>query len=110
TGFEANIEPQMFQQAAGEYKMPAQMAESLGQFGAPTMPTMQNTPALNIAPASLIQATANAQQAQQQTYNDQQSQYNNMMSGIFGIPTALLGGWASAGGLSALTPLLAAAI
>lgn len=110
TGFEANIEPQMFNQAASEYEMPAQMAESLGQFGTPTLPTMQNTPTLNIQPANLIGATANAQQAQQQAYQDEMNQYSNMMSGIFGIPTALLGGWASAGGLSTLAPTLAAAI
>lgn len=110
TGFEANIEPQMFNQAASEYEMPAQMAESLGQFGAPTLPTMQNTPTLNIHEANLVGATANAQQAQQQAYQDEMNQYSNMMSGIFGIPTALLGGWASAGGLSTLAPALAAAI
>jgi len=102
TGFEANIEPQMFQQATTEYTMPAQLAESLGQFGSPTGPTFQNTPALQIQPANLIGATANAQQAQQQTYQDQMAQYNNMMSGIFGIPTAILGGWAKGGGLQSL--------
>jgi len=102
TGFEANIEPQMFQQATTEYTLPAQLAESLGQFGSPTGPTFQNTPALQIQPANLIGATANAQQAQQQTYQDQMAQYNNMMSGIFGIPTAILGGWAKSGGASSL--------
>jgi hypothetical protein len=111
TGFEASIEPKMFQQAATTYQMPAQMAESLGQFGSPTAPTFQNTPSLNIQPANLIGATANAQTAQQQTYQDQLAQNNAMMSGMFGIPTAILGGWAKSGGMQDLMsalPLMAA--
>jgi hypothetical protein len=101
TGFISQIEPQMFQQATQEYQMPAQMAESLAQFGAPTNPTQSftSTPSLNITPANLTQATANAQQAQQQTYQDQLAQNNAMMSGLFGVGSAVLGGWAKNGGV-----------
>jgi len=102
TGFISQIEPQMFQQAQTQYLTPAQLATTLGAYGAPTQPTFQNTPQLQIQPANLVGATANAQQAAQQTYQDQLQQNNSMMSGLFGIPTALLGGWAKSGGLSSL--------
>lgn len=102
TGFEAQIEPQMYQQAYQTYGLPAQMAGTLAGLGAPSNPTFQTTPQLNIQPANLIGATANAQQAQQQSYQDQLQQSQAMMSGLFGIPTALLGGWAKSGGLSSL--------
>lgn len=102
TGFESTMEPQMFQQAMQSYLMPAQLGGTLAGFGAPTNPTFQNTPGLNIAPADLVGATANAQKAQQATYDAQMKQNNAMMSGLFGIPTAALGGWANAGGLSSL--------
>jgi len=111
TGFESQIEPQMFQQAAATYQMPAQMAMSLGQFGSPTAPTFQNTPSLSVQPANLIGATANAQAAQQKTYEDKLAQNNAMMSGLFGIPTAIMGGWAKSGGvqdLMAALPMMAA--
>jgi len=111
TGFESQIEPQMFQQAQSTYLMPAQLGESLSGFGSPTQPTFGTTPSLSIQPANLIGATANAQQAQQQTYQDQLAQNNSMMSGLFGIPTAILGGWAKGGGVQSLLgalPLLGA--
>jgi hypothetical protein len=102
TGFLAQMEPQMYQQATQSYQMPETMAGTLAQLGAPTSPTFQNTPQLNIQPANLIGATANAQQAQQQSYQDQLAQSQAMMSGLFGIPTAVLGGMAKSGTLGSL--------
>lgn len=102
TGFEASIEPQMYQQATSSYELPAQLAGSLAQLGAPSSPTFQSTPQLSIQPANLVGATANAQTAQQQTYQDQVNQNNAMMSGLFGIGTTALGvlGAPFTGGLS----------
>lgn len=102
TGFESQIEPQMFQQAQSTYLMPAQLGGTLAGLGSPTMPAFTPQPGLNVQPANLIGATANAQQAQQQSYQDQLQQSQAMMSGLFGIPTAVLGGWAKGGGLSSL--------
>jgi hypothetical protein len=102
TGFESTMEPQMYQQAYQNYITPAQLGGTLAGLGAPQAPTFQNTPQLNIQPANLIGATANAQQANEQNYQSQLQQSNAMMSGLFGIPTALLGGWANSGGLSSL--------
>lgn len=108
TGFESTIEPQMFQQAMQSYLTPASLATALAGFGGPTNPTFQNTPGLNITPANLIGATANAQTANEASYQDQLKQSQAEMSGLFGIPTALLGGWAgSAGGSAALSALMA---
>lgn len=104
SGFVASTLPQMFSQAQSEYNEPAQLAGSLQGLSSPTTPNSSfvNTPQLNIAPANLIGATANAQSAQQQTYQDQLQQQNALMSGLFGIPTAVLGGLAKGAGGSLL--------
>jgi hypothetical protein len=104
TGFEASIEPQMYQQATSSYELPLTMATTEAGFASPANvnQNLTQTPALNIQPANLIGATANAQTAQQQTYQDQLQQNNAMMSGLFGVGSAALGGWANSGGLSSL--------
>jgi len=107
TGFEAQIEPQMYQQAYQTYGLPASLAGTLAGLGAPTNPTFQSTPQLAIQPANLIGATANAQTAAEASYQDQLKQSQAMMSGLFGVPTALLGGWAQSGGLSSLMGAMA---
>jgi len=112
TGFEAQMEPQMYQQAYQNYMTPASLGGTLAGLGAPSNPTFQSTPQLNIQPANLIGATANAQQAAEASYQDQLKQSQAMMSGLFGIPTALLGGWAKSGGMQDLMgslPMLAMA-
>jgi hypothetical protein len=110
SGFVANIEPQMYQQALSTYELPATLGGQLTSEGSSTNPTFQQTPGLTVQPANLVGATANAQQANQQSYQDQVTQYNNMMSGLMGIPTAILGGWAKAGGASAAAAALPAAL
>lgn len=110
TGFESQIEPQMFNQAMQTYKMPAELAGSLAGFGAPKDPTWTQTPQLSIAPADLTGATASANQANMEAYKAKQAQNSSMMSGLFGIPTAVLGGMGQAGAFSGLmgaAPLMA---
>lgn len=102
TGFESTMEPQMYQQAYQNYMTPAQLGGTLANFGAPTAPTWNNTPNLNIQSPDLIGATNSANTANMAAYNAQNSKNNAMMSGLFGIPTAVLGGWAGSGGLSSL--------
>jgi hypothetical protein len=114
TGFISQIEPQMYNQATSSYELPLQMAQSEAQFGAPANvnQNLTQTPGLSIQPADLESATQTAEQMQQQTYQDQLQQNTAMMSGLFGIPTAVLGGLAKSGGLSSLlsaAPLAAAA-
>lgn len=109
TGFESQIEPQMYAQAQQNYLMPAQLGGSLAQMGAPTSPNASfvNAPALNIQPANLVGATANAQAAQEKTYQDQLAQSQAMMSGLFGTGSAVLGGWAKNGGVQSLMGAMA---
>ncbi len=102
SGFVANIEPQMFQQALQTYNEPAQLGTSLAQFGAPTNPNQSfvSTPQLNIQPADYTGAVASSNQANMAAFQAQLQQNNAMMSGLFGIPTAVLGGLAKSGGLN----------
>ncbi len=74
---------------------------SLANFGSPGTPTSQlvQTPGLNISPADVTSATATENKALSDSYAAKQQQYSNMMSGLMGIPSAVLGGWAKSGGL-----------
>lgn len=104
TGFLANIEPQMYQQATSTYELPAQLAGSLSALGAPASENanLTTTPANTDQPANLIGATANANTANQATYQDQVQANTAFNSGLFGIGSAALGLAASpfTGGLS----------
>lgn len=102
TGFESTMEPQMYAQAYQNYMTPATLGGTLAGLGAPTNPTFQTTPSLTVQPANLIGATANADSANMAAYTAQNNQNNAMMSGLFGIPTSVLGGWAGSGGVSSL--------
>lgn len=102
TGFESTIEPTMFNQAMQSYMLPASLGGTLANLGSPTMPTWNNTPSLNIQSPDLIGATNSANTANMAAYNAQLNQNSAMMSGLFGIPSALLGGWAKGGGLQSL--------
>lgn len=109
SNFAAQTQPQAMQEANTLYQMPAQMAESLAQFGQPgsVNNNLTTTPGLNVQPANLTGATATENQSLNTQYQAQNQQYQNMMSGIFGIPTAVLGGWAgSPSGGSAISSAL----
>lgn len=113
TGFQASMQPELLKQAIAAYMMPAQLGGQLTGMGSPTAPSWVNTPGLSIQPANLIGATANYDAAAQKAYESDLSQKNAMMSGLFGIPSAVLGGWAQSGGLQsamAAAPALMAAI
>jgi hypothetical protein len=85
------MQPQVFQQALQQYELPLQTASGLlGLSAPPTAPQFQQTPTAQIQPP------AYASLAEQQ-YGQQQAQNTAMMQGLFGIPTALAGGWARAG-------------
>lgn len=109
TGFLAQAEPQAYSQALTNYTLPASLAAALGTYGTPTTPNFQTTPTANYQPPNYTGAVANYNQAEIQNYQNQLNQYGNEMSGIFGIPTAILGGWASSpSGGSALSGLFGA--
>lgn len=106
TGFLAQAQPQAFSEASALYNEPAQLASALmGEVSPATVGTSTAaTSPLAIQPANLIGATATAEQMQQKTYEDQLAQQQAAWSGIFGIPSAVLGGWAR-GGFSGLGSL-----
>lgn len=101
-GFLSNIEPQMFDQSVRSYMLPAQLSGSLSGFGAPKDPTWTQTPQLNIGPADLTGATASANQANMEAYKAESAKNNAMMSGLFGIPTSIIGGMATGGAFNPL--------
>lgn len=109
TGFLAQAEPQAYSQAVSQYGLPISTTAALEGVSGVTNPSFSPTPALNVQPPNYIGASANSAQIAQENYKNQMAQYSNMMSGMFGIPTALLGGWAgSPAGGAALTSAFAA--
>jgi hypothetical protein len=99
TGYLAQVQPQAYQQATSQYLLPLQTAAAEMGLMNPSALTssMINPPQAKINPADYTGATASYNSAQQQAYQSQLAQQNAMMSGLFGIPTALLGGWAKGG-------------
>lgn len=111
TGFEAQIEPQMYSQATSSYELPAELAESLGAYGTPTTPNSSfvSTPQLSITPANYEGDVSSANSANMAAYQAQLGQSNAMMSGLFGLGSAALGGLAKNGSLTGLSSLFAPA-
>jgi hypothetical protein len=87
--FTMGVEPLAFLQALQQYQLPLQNVQTLMGAGAPTMPNQSfvNTPTAQIQPPD-YQAAVNQQ------YQAQMANYQNMMKGLFAVPTALAGGWA----------------
>lgn len=75
-----------------EYSLPLQTLGALGSYGAPgsVNQNLVNPPQESIAPPDY-------QSLVQQQYKDKLGSYNSMMSGLFSIPSTVLGGWASGG-------------
>jgi hypothetical protein len=100
--FTMGMEPQAFNQAVTQYQLPLQTTEQLMQAGAPTMPNQYfaQTPTSQVQPPDYQTAVA-------QQYQAQMANYQNMMKGLFAVPTALAGGWAMGGfpGMSGLSGL-----
>src|SRR5580765_656136 len=96
TGFLAQIEPQMYQQATSQYMLPMGVSTGLYNMLNPNFFTQSliNPAQASVTPAN-FQSSVNAyQDAQQKAYEQQTKQNTALMSGLFGIPTAVLGGWA----------------
>lgn len=111
TGFLAQAEPAAYAQASNSYTLPLTMAAQQMGLMNPNMVTgsLATTPQNQTQPANLIGATANYNTAQEAAYQDQLKQNTAMMSGLFGIPTSILGGWAgSPAGGAAITSAMGA--
>ena len=85
--FFTQAEPLAFSQALTQYQLPLQNFASLMGMSQPQNPNYVNAPQGQVAPPDY-------QGLAEQQYAQQNQQYGNMMQGLFGIPTALAGGWA----------------
>lgn len=108
SNFLAQAEPQAFQQAAGLYQLPLNMANTMMAGAAPTMPGGQFVQTPQLAGTNLIGATQTEQDALNQQYQAQLAQQQAMMGGIFGLGAAGLGALGQYGGLSNAATILAA--
>lgn len=106
TGFLAQAEPQAYSQSVSSYELPLQTAlQELG-VSAPS-PTGINATSAPTTPLNIASAGPTYAQTAEQNYQQQVAQQGNMLSGLFGIPSAILGGWArSPSGGAALTGLM----
>lgn len=104
------FQPKAFEQAKYLYNLPAMLGTSLAQFAAPGDPKagLIDTPDLNFQPANYIGAAQGMTQALQQQYENELKAYQAKQGGMWGIPTAIAGGWGKAGfpGLGSLGSLL----
>lgn len=97
-------EPQAFSQAMSEYRLPLDTLGMLGGMASPTNPSFMNTPTVNVQPPNYMGAV-------QQNYQAENQNYQNLMKGMFGMGTALIGGparmisggWGSGGGVDPMS-------
>lgn len=94
-----------YELASGLYKMPAELAMLLGQFGSPASATQDFTSHLpQMQPPNLIGAQANMAQQMNDIWKAQTQKYGDLWGGIGKIGSSVLGGWASSpSGGSAIT-------
>lgn len=99
SGFLSQIEPQAYQQAMQNYLMPLQTASGLLGLENPGLVSSGavQTPQLNVGAPDLTSMINAYQNQQMAAYNAQMQQYQAKQSGMWGIPTAILGGWARSG-------------
>lgn len=85
-------EPLAYNQAVESYQLPIQtLGTLLGESQAP------NPNAANVSTPQEQVQSPNYAGLTEQNYQQQLQQYNNTMSGLFNIPSAILGGWAVSG-------------
>ncbi|MFN8992800.1 MAG: hypothetical protein ACK5X3_03905, partial [Pseudomonadota bacterium] len=60
-------------------------------------PSFVNTPQTNVAPTDYLGAVGMQQAALQNQYNQRMQNYQTQLSGLYGLGSAALGGWASGG-------------
>lgn len=95
SNFLASAEPQAYSQAKSTYEEPATLGATLAALGTPGSPNSDFVNAPQLQATNVVGANANQSQAQMAAYNAQNQQYQQMLSGAFGVPSAVLGGWAS---------------
>ena len=106
TGYLAQAEPAAYAQATQSYELPLTMASQEMGLGAPS-PSGINATSAPTTPLSISSAGPTYASTAQDNYNQQVAANSNMLSGLFGIPSAILGGWAkSPSGSAAISSVL----
>lgn len=82
-------EPTAYQQAVSSYELPiSTLGTLLGQSQPGNVASsLTSTPSASVQPANYAGLA-------EQNYAQENAQYGNLMSGLFSIPSAVLGGWA----------------
>jgi len=88
---------QAVQEALTERNQPLNELSALMSGSQVQQPNFQNTPTPGVAPVNVGDITNQAYQGQMAGWAEQQTSKNAMMSGIFGMAAAPLGGWAYGG-------------
>lgn len=99
TGFLAQAEPAAYQQSVSSYMLPLGVSSAEMGLLNPNMVSgsLINPPQASVAPPNYSADVSNYNQALNTQYQNQVAQNTAMMSGAFGIPSAILGGWAKGG-------------
>jgi len=101
TGALTQFEPLAYNQSMSNYLLPlsvsAQQMGLLGQVPGMVNGSFINPPQANVNPADYTGAVSSYNTANMNAYNAQTQAQSAMMSGLFGIPSAMLGGWARGG-------------
>jgi hypothetical protein len=91
---------QAIQEALLERNQPINEITALMNGGQVSMPQFQNTPQTQVANTDLGQMAYNSANLQNDRYKQDVSQRNAMLTGMFGLGSAALGGWGSFNGFN----------
>ncbi len=80
--------------AIQNYELPLQTAQ---QMLSPSQAPFATTPQTGVSPTDVTGAYGINQQAQEYNYGQQNANYQQMLGGLFSIPSAVAGGWAKGG-------------
>ncbi len=101
TNFLAQAEPEAYRQATSSYMLPLNMTAQEMGLSLPS-PTGINATSAPTTPLNVQSAGPTYASTAQSNYAQQVAANNAMMSGLFGIPSAILGGWARGGGMGSM--------
>jgi hypothetical protein len=93
---------QAIQEALLQRNQPINEITALMSGGQVSMPQFQNTPQTQVANTDFGQMSYNSANLMNDRYKQDVSQKNAMMSGLFGLGSAALGGWGSFNGFNGM--------
>ena len=88
---------QSFQEQLALRTQPLNEAAALFSGQQVQAPNFMNTPQTSVAPTDYMQAVGLQQAAQNNAFNARNQNYGTQLSGMYGLGSAALGGWARGG-------------